>query len=132
MVVFALSSAYWIAAVFAFVAGLCIAALSVTGNTYVVLTVSDELRGRVFTALDAVVRVSLLVSMAVVAPLGDLVNAAIAALVKSRGIDPAHVWLSGPRLTLLLASALVLAAAWNGYRRLEWRRPAASAEVADA
>jgi dTMP kinase len=132
MAIFALSSAYWIAAVFAFAAGFCIATLSVTGNTYVVLTVSDELRGRVFTALDAVIRVSLLVSMAVVAPIGDLVNAAIAALVESRGIDPGRVWLSGPRLTLLLASALVLSAAWNGYRRLEWRRPEAAAEAPDA
>ncbi len=130
MAVFALSSAYWVGAVFAFVAGFCIATLSVAGNTYVVVTVADELRGRVFTAMDAVIRVSLLLSMVVVAPLGDLVNAAIAAVVRAQGIDPSRVWLSGARLTLLLASGLVLGAAWYGYRRLEWRRAEGAQEVA--
>lgn len=129
MAVFALSSAYWVGAVFAFVAGFCIATLSVAGNTYVVVTVADELRGRVFTAMDAVIRVSLLLSMVVVAPLGDLVNAVIAAIVRAQGIDPERVWLSGPRLTLLLASAVVLGAAWFGYRRLEWRCTERAQEV---
>ncbi len=122
MLVFSLSSRYWIAAVFAIVAGFSIAALTVSGNTYVIKTTSDDIRGRVFTAMESVVRVSLLLSMVVVAPLGDLTGKAALAIAESRGIDPAGIWLSGPRITLLLASFIVLGAAYYAFRTLNWRR----------
>ncbi len=121
MFVFSLSTAYWTAAVFALVAGLCIAALTVSGNTYVIRTVADEIRGRVFTAMESVIRVSLLLSMVVVAPFGDLVAKAVRAIVEAQGIAPNHVWLSGPRITLLMASLLVMGAAVFAYRTLNWR-----------
>lgn len=122
MLVFSLSSRYWIAAVFAVVAGFSIACLTVSGNTYVIRTTSDDIRGRVFTAMESVIRVSLLLSMVVVAPLGDLTGKAALAIAQSRGIDPATVWLSGPRITLLLASFIVLGAAYYAFRTLNWRR----------
>ena len=56
------------------IAGACVATLIVAGNGYVVRTTSDELRGRVFTALESVQRLSLLLSMIVMAPIADLIG----------------------------------------------------------
>lgn len=118
MFVFASVSVYWVSLLFAVTAGFCIASLTVAGNTYVARTVADDLRGRVFTAMESVIRVSLLLSMVVVAPLADLLAALIGSL--SEGMaDPS--WFSGPRVTLQLASLIVLAAAYYAYRTLDWR-----------
>ncbi|MDO8880972.1 MAG: MFS transporter [Coriobacteriia bacterium] len=118
MLLFASTSSYWMTAIFGVTAGFCIACLTVAGNTYVVRTVADEIRGRVFTAMESVIRVSLLVSMVVVAPLGDL----LASLVRRLTGEVADAtWFTGPRLTLLLASFIVLGAAFYAYRTLDWR-----------
>ena len=66
---------YWVAALLRRSAsGFCVAEVTVAGNTYVAETVDDEIRGRVFTAMESVIRVALLLSMVVIAPLGDLVS----------------------------------------------------------
>lgn len=124
MLVFALASAYWTAVVFALVAGFCIACITVAGNTYVARVVSDEVRGRVFTALESVIRVALLMSMVVVAPIGDMASRAVRAVALARGIAPSDITLTGSRLTLLLASVIVIGAAINAYRTLDWRASA--------
>ncbi len=124
MLIFALASAYWTAVVFALVAGFCIACITVAGNTYVARVVSDEVRGRVFTALESVIRVALLMSMVVVAPIGDMASRAVRAVALARGIAPSDITLTGSRLTLLLASVIVIAAAIYAYRTLDWRASA--------
>jgi dTMP kinase len=127
MLVFASIGSYWITAIFGVTAGFSIACLTVAGNTYVVRTVSDDIRGRVFTAMESVIRVSLLVSMVVVAPVGDL----LASLVRRLTGEGAHAtWFTGPRLTLQLASLIVLGAAYYAYRTLDWR--IAEKETTDA
>jgi dTMP kinase len=118
MLMFASTSSYWMTAIFGVTAGFCIACLTVAGNTYVVRTVSDEIRGRVFTAMESVIRVSLLVSMVVVAPIGDLLASLVRRLT---GEVTDATWFTGPRLTLLLASFIVLGAAYYAYRTLDWR-----------
>ena len=127
MAVFASVSAYWMTVVFGVTAGFCIACLTVAGNTYVARTVADDIRGRVFTAMESVIRVSLLVSMVVVAPLGDLLAALVRRLT---GGGAQASWFTGPRITLQLASLIVLAAAYYAYRTLDWR--VAEKEDADA
>lgn len=126
MMLFATIGVYWVALLFAITAGFCIACLTVAGNTYVVRTVSDEIRGRVFTAMESVIRVSLLLSMMVVAPLADLLGALIDSLAKGFAGD---FWLTGPRLTLLITSFIVLGAAFYGYRNLNWRGAEACADA---
>lgn len=121
MLGFALVERYWMSGMFAAFAGVCIATVTVAGNSYVVQTTADELRGRVFTALESVVRVSLLLSMVVIAPLGDVVVGAVGRFVAETGVDPGRLAPTGPRLTLLMASAIVLAAAAYAFRTLEWR-----------
>lgn len=119
MLAFASIGVYWVSIIFGFTAGFCIACLTVAGNTYVARTVSDEIRGRVFTAMESVIRVSLLLSMVVVSPLADLLATIIRNL--SEGMtDPS--WFTGPRVTLQLASLIVLGAAYYAYRTLDWRQ----------
>lgn len=118
MLAFASIGVYWVSLLFGVTAGFCIAMLTVAGNTYVARTVSDDIRGRVFTAMESVIRVSLLLSMVVVAPLADLLAAVVARL--SAGMaDP--TWFTGPRITLQIASLIVLGAAYYAYRTLNWR-----------
>ncbi|MEA5076689.1 MAG: MFS transporter [Coriobacteriia bacterium] len=118
MLVFASVGVYWVSLIFGITAGFCIACLTVAGNTYVARTVTDDIRGRVFTAMESVIRVSLLMSMIVVAPLADVLAGIIRSL--SAGMtDPS--WFTGPRVTLQIASLIVLGAAYYAYRTLDWR-----------
>ena len=129
MFVFASVGVYWVSLVFGVTAGFCIACLTVAGNTYVARTVADEIRGRVFTAMESVIRVSLLLSMVVVAPLADVLGGVIRTM--SEGMtDPS--WLSGPRVTLQIASLIVLGAAYYAYRTLNWRVAEQATDDAEA
>jgi len=112
---------YWIACVFTAFAGACIATLTVAGNSYVVRTTSDAIRGRVFTAQESVIRVSLLLSMIVMAPLGDIVARTTRALVARSGVPYDEVYLTGPRITLWFAALVVISAAVYGFKTLRWR-----------
>ena len=113
---------YSLAAIFAVTAGVCLAIVTVAGNTYVIHTVADEIRGRVFTAMESVIRVSLLLSMLVMAPVADLAGRIVKAIVESRGMTPSSVTVTGSQVALQLASLVVLAAAVYAYRTLNWRR----------
>ena len=121
MIGFASVRQYWIACIFTAVAGGCIAMLTVAGNSYVVRTTADAIRGRVFTAQESVVRVSLLLSMIVMAPLGDIAARIIRGLVSRSGVPYDEVYLTGPRMTLWFAAAIVVAAAVYAFRTLHWR-----------
>jgi dTMP kinase len=125
---FASVDRYWVAALFTALAGASIAGVSVSGNSYVVRTTDDDIRGRVFTALESVVRVALLLSMIVMAPLSDLLAGAIQGFVESSGLGPGVLNLSGPRLTLQISALIVLGAAAYAFRVLEWRTCEVAAE----
>jgi hypothetical protein len=118
---FASVSTYGLAGMFAALAGLFLAAVTVSGNSYVIKTVADEIRGRVFTALESLIRVALLLSMVVMAPLGDFAATIIKRVVESRGQELAGVTVTGSQLALQLASVIVLGAAVYAFRTLNWR-----------
>ncbi|MBS3957311.1 MAG: MFS transporter [Clostridiales bacterium] len=120
MLAFGLVDAYVVLVLAALVAGACIATVTVAGNTYVVNTVADAIRGRVFTALEAVVRVSLLLSMIVVAPLGDL---AVRGVERVALETRTTLWFSGEQAVLVAASFVVLGAAVYAFKTLDWRGP---------
>lgn len=121
MFLFSLTTHYWVAALFAVVAGACIATVTVAGNTYVVLTTGDEIRGRVFTALESATKVALLLSLFVMSPLNDLMSLVIGAIAEAQNIPAAAIGIWAPRITLWVASAIVLGAAYYGFRTLSWR-----------
>lgn len=118
---FASVNTYWVASLFAISAGACIATVTVAGNSYVVRTTADELRGRVFTALESVVRVALLLSMVVMAPLADFVGKIVEQVIVTNGLAPDTVTLTGSRLTLQLSALMVIGAAFYGFSALRWR-----------
>lgn len=121
MLGFASVNQYWLAGVFAMVAGTCIATLTVAGNSYIVRTTADELRGRVFTAMESVVKVSLLVSMLIMAPLADVVGRFVSGVIIRNGLAPQSVTFTGSRLTLQFSSLVVLGAAVYAFLILRWR-----------
>ena len=123
---------YWIAALFAVAAGFFIAQVTVAGNTYVAETVADEVRGRIFAALESIIRVALLASMVLTAPVGDIVGGIVRSVVTASGGDPARLVLTGPRITLLFASAIVLGAAVYASRAIDWRAKGPGTEASDA
>ncbi|MDO8915096.1 MAG: hypothetical protein Q7W16_03300, partial [Coriobacteriia bacterium] len=122
MLGFSTTGYYAVAALFAIASGFCIAQVTVAGNTFIAETVADEVRGRVFTALESVLRVALLASMVVVAPIGDLASGQVRRFIEATGGDPAKLVMTGPRITLIMASLIVLAAAVYASRAIPWRR----------
>jgi dTMP kinase len=122
MLGFSTTGYYAVAALFAIASGFCVAQVTVAGNTFIAETVADEVRGRVFTALESVLRVALLASMVIVAPIGDLASGQVRRFIEATGGDPARLVLTGPRITLIIASAIVLAAAVYASRAIPWRR----------
>jgi dTMP kinase len=122
MLAFALVRSYAIAALITLAAGVCIATVTVAGNTYVVATVEDEIRGRVFTALESVIKVSLLASMLLMAPLGDLIARIVEDLQRAYPDTFGALGVSGLQVALMSASLIVLGAAVYAFRTLEWRK----------
>ncbi len=127
---FASVHTYWVAGLFGVAAGACIAIVTVAGNSYVVRTTADELRGRVFTAMESVIRISLLISMVVMAPIADLIGKFISGYVTRNGLAPASVTLNGSRITLQIAACIVLGAAVYAFVTLRWRSAEHPANVA--
>ena len=121
MLGFASVNTYWVAGIFAIVAGACIATVTVSGNSYVVRTTADELRGRVFTAMESVIKVSLLLSMIVMAPLADIVSGIVKNVVETNHLAPGSITLTGSRLTLQFSALIVLGAAAYAFKILSWR-----------
>ncbi|MDZ4178536.1 MAG: MFS transporter [Coriobacteriia bacterium] len=118
---FASVSSYALAGVFAALAGTFIAAVTVAGNSYVIRTVADEIRGRVFTAMESLIRVALLLSMIVMAPVGDFAAGIIRRIVETRNLVPADLVITGSQVALQMASFIVMAAAVYAFRTLNWR-----------
>lgn len=121
MFAFALTHTYAVAVLLALIAGVCIATVTVAGNTYVVATVHDEIRGRVFTALESVIKVSLLASMLLMAPLGDFIAGVVERLQEAYPRTLGSLGISGLQVALMAASLIVLGAAVYAFRTLEWR-----------
>jgi dTMP kinase len=123
---------YWVAALFGMASGFFLAQVTVAGNTYVAETVTDALRGRIFAAMESIIRVALLASMVITAPVGDLVGNVVRRVVDAAGIAPAGFVLTGSRITLIFASMVVLAAAVFASRAINWRAKRPGAVATDA
>jgi dTMP kinase len=117
---------YWIAAAFGTAAGFCIAQGTVAGNTYIAETVADEVRGRVFAALESILRVAMLASMLLISPLGDLIGGIVRGIA---GGNPGHLVLTGSRITLIIASLIILGGAVYASRAIDWRAKRSGATV---
>jgi hypothetical protein len=106
--------------------------VTVAGNTYVAETVVDALRGRIFAAMESIIRVALLASMVVTAPVGDLVAGIVRRVIGTSAGSTVNTALNGPRITLVFASLIVIAAAVFAAFAIDWRSKRADEDVADA
>jgi dTMP kinase len=91
--------------------GVCAGAVYVLGFTILQENVSDELRGRVFSALYTLVRFCLLLAFAISGFLSRALDNLSERLIdRSIAIGDADLFLPGVRLTLMLAAVIMVAA----------------------
>ena len=91
--------------------GVCAGAIYVLGFTILQENVTDELRGRVFSALYTLVRFCLLLSFAISGFLSrGLDNLSERLIDRSLNVGDADLFLPGVRLTLMLAAVIMMAA----------------------
>jgi dTMP kinase len=121
---------YWMAALFGMASGFFLAQVTVAGNTYVAETVTDAMRGRIFAAMESIIRVALLASMVVTAPVGDLVGGIVRQVAAAAGATTTA--LTGSRITLVFASLIVIGSAVFASFAIDWRAKHPDAEAADA
>jgi Bacterial protein of unknown function (DUF894). len=126
-----------ITAFFIAVVGACAASAYVTGFTMIQETVSDEMRGRTFATLYAVVRLCLLLSLTVSPLLADLADWLFSVLNGSQHIRLGGFAYSFPgvRVALWAGGALTIASGLYARRQLSHmspNHPAVAASVADS
>ncbi|MFN0029209.1 MAG: MFS transporter [Acidimicrobiales bacterium] len=110
------------AALLIFALGLCAGAAYVLGFTLLHESVNDELRGRIFSALNTLVRLCLVTAFAIAPLLTQLLDQLVSAFTDSGRINLGG-WLiavPGVRLTLWLAALIMMAAGALAARSLGW------------
>ncbi len=104
LIVFALVPIYEVSMLTSGIGGVVLALVFVSGYTFLQETVENELRGRIFAALESLLRVSLLVSVAVAGLVADLIG--------QRTVQLAGLtWhVNGAQTTLFLGGVVVVGA----------------------
>lgn len=104
---FALTSLYWTTVISSFLAGISLSGVWISGYTYIHRIVADEERGRVFAALEVVIRVSLILSLILSGLLADLIGSREARLFRY------FFEINGSQIVMILGALLVLIASLN-------------------
>lgn len=102
LVLFAVITYYELAILFSVIAGIALGFLSVIGYTTIQENVSDDIRGRVFAALETILRVSLILSLAISGAIADIIDKRS---IKFGGFDFS---LNGAQTTLFLGGIIVV------------------------
>ncbi len=113
MVAFSSISYYKMVIAIIVFAGLNLAVLNVTGYTILHENIDDSLRGRVFSILQSVIKVFLLMSLALSGIVADIINWILKNLVENVVEQQQLVYLArfnGSRITLLLSGFAVIGA----------------------
>lgn len=112
-------SVLWMAMLFVMVVGVCAGGVYVVGFTLLHESVSDELRGRIFSALYTLVRMCVLISFALGPLLSGLFNRLSVRYLDSQvGVAGLAVSIPGVRLTLWLAGVIIVGAGLLSARTL--------------
>ncbi len=110
----AASFSFWVGVILGVgLLGVCAGFVYVLGFTILQIEATDELRGRVFSALYSLVRLCLVLSLVFGALLSDVLEALVPDEVSVGGNSLA---LPGVRLTLWLGGLIIAGAAWFVYR----------------
>lgn len=105
------TSALWLSAVFVFLMGVSVGPVYVLGFALLQQSVTDDLRGRVFSSLNTLVRICVLLSMVVGPLVAAVLGSASDALVGgSVTVGAVTLSLPGVRLALWLAAGIIVLA----------------------
>ncbi|MGD9753702.1 MAG: MFS transporter [Acidimicrobiia bacterium] len=112
------------AAVLIFGLGVCAGTAYVLGFTLLHENVDDELRGRIFSALNTLVRLCLVSAFAVGPFLTQLFDQLSARLFTNSRVElfGARIFVPGVRLTMWLAASIMVTAGVLAARSIGWRR----------
>ncbi len=114
------SSQLWVAAAFVFLMGVSVGPVYVLGFAMLQTAVPEEMRGRVFSSLNTLVRLCVLVSMVVGPLLAVVLGRMSTALVGGEiTVLGATIAVPGVRLALWLAAVIIIGAglaAWSSLR----------------
>lgn len=115
LVLFAVIPFYELISLFAVSAGVAVGSLSVAGYTFIQETVEDNIRGRVFSALEVILRISLMLSLALSGIIADLIGQRVLRF------DQWVVRLNGAKTTLIFGGVVVILASLFAYRVVQKR-----------
>lgn len=126
----ATASTLAVAAAFVFVMGVSVGPVYVIGFVLIQQEVDDDLRGRVFSSLNTLVRLCVLVSMV----LGPLLAAALGGLSDALAggvaeVGPLSIPIPGVRLALWLGGAVIVAAGFLALRSVRSGQRCAAAQA---
>lgn len=110
LVSFASVPYYELITLFAVLAGAAVGSLSVAGYTFIHETVENGMQGRVFSALEVTIRVSLMLSLALSGIAADLIGQRVLRL------DGQTLRLNGPKTVLILGGVVVVLVSFFAYR----------------
>lgn len=113
LILFAAVARFEFAMIFSFIAGIALASLTVAAYTILQETISDSLRGRIFAALESLLRISLFVSLGLTAAVADLIGRR--RLVKLGNIG---LQLNGAQATLFLGGMVVVASSLYAFKHV--------------
>ncbi|MBI4744794.1 MAG: MFS transporter [Actinobacteria bacterium] len=117
LVLFAVITYYEFAILFSVIAGIALGSLSVIGYTTIQENVSDEIRGRVFAALETILRVSLILSLTISGALADVIDG------RNIKLGQFSFGLNGIQATLVLGGIIVIIAGFSALsQKTEYRR----------
>jgi len=114
LLLFASIARFELALLFGFIGGIALASLTVSAYTILQERVTDEIRGRIFAALESLLRVSLLASLFLTGALADIIGEERA--IKAGGFS---LQLNGARTTLFLGGVVVIIASLYAFKNIK-------------
>ncbi|MDP3013464.1 MAG: MFS transporter, partial [Candidatus Subteraquimicrobiales bacterium] len=113
LILFATITYYEVAMFLIMLGGIALGSLTVVGRTYLQENVRDEVRGRIFVALESVLRVSLFISMAFAGVVADIIGQRVFTFGGLTFI------FNGAQTTLVLGGSLVILASYFAFKTIK-------------
>lgn len=104
---FSFISYYWVTVICSFFAGVSLSGVWISGYTYIHQKVADEERGRVFAALEMVIRVCLILSLIFSGFFADLIG------IRQANFFGYQLLINGSQVVMVFGAILILVASLN-------------------
>lgn len=114
LILFASITRFEPAMIFSFIGGVALASLTVATYTILQETLVDEMRGRIFTALESLLRISLFVSLGFTGALADIIGRQ-----GSISIGEFSLRFNGAQTTLFLGGVIVIFASFYAFKHIK-------------